>query len=60
MGGAQAALEAAAGALLLLPTDQVVDPSLGLDGWPVGEQTIQAEGFGAGVQGVEVIHRCAP
>ena len=48
MGGAQAALEAAAGALLLLPIDQRLDPAGGGDLPPMGQQAMQVERLGRG------------
>ena len=56
----QAALQAAAGPLLLLPVDQAIHPAFGGDLRPMGQQAVELEGLGARLQGVEIIHRFAP
>ena len=55
----EAALQAAASALLLLPFDEGVEPSGGGGVVPMGEQAVEAQRLGSGMQGIEVIHRTA-
>src|SRR5277367_3139824 len=52
MRGAESTLQAAAGALLLLPVEHWRQPGLGCDLGPVRQQTVQVQRLGAGAQGV--------
>ena len=56
----EAALQAATSALLLLPFDEGVEPSGGGGVVPMGEQAVEAQRLGSGMQGIEVIHRTSP
>jgi hypothetical protein len=56
----EAALQAAASALLLLPFDEGIEPSGGGGVVPMGEQAVEAQRLGSGMQGIEVIHRRSP
>ena len=61
MGLGQAAFESAAGAFLLLPVEQSGNPACLVGLLPMGEQAIEMQGFGAGLQGVEISpHRGSP
>ena len=60
MGGAQTTLQAAAGALLLLPIEQHADPFGGGGFPPVCQDAVQVERLGTRAQSVEVIHRSDP
>ena len=53
----EATLQAAASALLLLPFDEIVEPSGGGGVVPMGEQAVEAQRLGSGMEGIEVIHR---
>ena len=57
MGGAQPAFQTAAGAFLLLPTEQRRDPGFAGDLAPVREQPVQIERRGAGALCVGFSHR---
>jgi hypothetical protein len=56
----EAALQAATCSLLLLPFDEVVEPSGGGGVVPMGEQAVEAQCLGSGMQDIEVIHRTSP
>jgi hypothetical protein len=52
MGGAEPTLQAAAGALLLLPVEHRRQPGLCCNLGPMGQQTMQVQRLGAGAQAV--------
>jgi hypothetical protein len=56
----EAALQAATCSLLLLPFDEVAEPSSGGGVVPMGEQAVEAQCLGSGMQDIEVIHRTSP
>jgi hypothetical protein len=56
----EAALQASTSALLLLPFDEGVEPSGGGGVVPMGEQAVEAQRLGSGMQDIEVIHRTSP
>ena len=60
MSGAQAALQASARTLLLLPVDQRRKPAGRGSFPPMRQQAMQIERLGAPVQSFEVTHRLAP
>jgi hypothetical protein len=60
MSGAQAALQASARALLLLPLDQGRQPAGRSSFLPLRQQAMQIERLGAPVHSFEVTHRLVP
>jgi hypothetical protein len=61
MGLGQAAFEAAGGAFLLLPVEESGNPACLVGLLPVGEQAIEMQGLGAGLQGIKISpHRGSP
>ena len=56
----QAALQAAAGPLPLLPAQQLGDPGFGGDLLPMGQQAMEAQGLGALAQGFNRVHGRPP
>ena len=60
MGAGQAPFQAAARPLLLLPIDHRLGPATGDGFLPMGQQTMEMERLGSGLQNVRIAHRASP